>query len=100
MGLGYEVMIVMSGALGMVHRLMIIATSHYLSNTPYIQVQPDSALQSNSALLPRMAILKPSRLRTRPDVNPIYVQRFRPNPQFDDRLNNFTSAILHSILRQ
>ena len=50
--------------------------------------------------LPRMAILKPSRLRTRPDVNPIYVRRLQPNPQFDDRLNNFTSAILHFILRQ
>ena len=95
-GLGYEITILSC----LVHELGALIEGnchqHYLSISRIsVYLGP-----IGTTILPKMAILKPSRLGTRPDINPIYVRRLRPNPQFDDRLNNFTSAILHSILCQ
>lgn len=86
----------------MVHGLKVIVIAILpvsTWNTLYIQVQ---WVLCTLPLLPRMAILKPSRLghpaRRQPDLRA--TSPTQPAIQFNDRLNDFTSAILHSILRQ
>ena len=97
-GLGYEITILSC----LVHELGALIEGnchqHYLSISRIsVYLGP-----IGTTILPKMAILKPSRLghpaRRQPDLRA--TSPTQPAIQFNDRLNDFTSAILHSILRQ